>query len=488
MTVRTRLAPSPTGLLHIGSLRTALFSYLWAKKNHGQYIVRIEDTDRTRLVEGSVEGIIKMHRELGILPDEWPHHDGGYGPYTQSERLSEYAPRLRQMCEEGTGYYCFCTSERLEALKMEQEELKLPPRYDGHCRHIPLEEAKERVGTGEKYTIRLKVPKGETIVFNDIIRGRIEFKTSEVDDQVLLKSDGEFPTYHGAIVIDDYLMKITHVLRWEEWISSIPKQVLTARALGITLPEYGHLPNVLGADGKKLSKRTGDVSVVEYIKKWYLPEALLNFLALLGWNPKTDQEIMTMEEMIEKFELTDIHKSGAVLDPIKLDWMNGEYIKKLPHEELHTRLSAYLKEYESDFYENTFSKADFTLNSKIITELSLRMKRFEEYKDLSKIFYALEATIRRDLLVNPKMKIESENDAIDSLRLAYTILSEASFHTIDAIKTPLIDAISESGKKNGQVLWPLRVALSGEEFSPGAFEMAYILGKDQSLSRIKKYL
>lgn len=245
MLVRTRLAPSPTGYLHIGSLRTALYCYLWARKNKGQYIIRIEDTDRTRLVEGAVEGILETHRELGLMPDEGPHHDGGYGPYTQSERLSEYAPRLHAMCEKGSAYYCFCSSERLDALRAEQMELKLPPGYDGHCRHIPLEEAKERIAKGEKCTIRLKVPKAETIVFNDLIRGRIEFQSKQIDDAVLLKSDGIFPTYHGAVVIDDYLMGITHVMRGEEWISSIPIQVLTARALGITLPEYAHLPNVL---------------------------------------------------------------------------------------------------------------------------------------------------------------------------------------------------------------------------------------------------
>lgn len=200
------------------------------------------------------------------MPDEGPHHDGGYGPYTQSERLSTYAPRLHQLCEEGSAYYCFCSSERLSALRQEQEELKLPPGYDGHCRHLPYDEARERIEKGEKYVIRLKTPKTETIIFNDLIRGRIEFKTSQVEDTVLLKSDG-FPSYHGAVVLDDEAMKITHVMRGEEWISSIPVQVLTARALGITLPEYAHLPNVLGADGKKLSKRTGDVSVAEYIKK-----------------------------------------------------------------------------------------------------------------------------------------------------------------------------------------------------------------------------
>lgn len=486
MSVRTRLAPSPTGYLHIGSLRTALYSYLWAKKNKWQYLVRIEDTDRTRLVEWAVESIIETHRALNILPDEGPHHDGWFGPYTQSERLEIYTPRIHKLCEEGSAYYCFCTSERLDELRKEQEELKLPPRYDGHCRNIPFEESIERVKNGESYTIRLKVPKWETIVFNDLIRGRIEFKTSEVDDQVLMKSDG-FPTYHGAIVIDDYLMKITHVMRGEEWISSIPKQVLTARALKIELPHYAHLPNVLGADGKKLSKRTGDVSVSEYLKKWYLEEALLNFLALLGWNPKTNQEIMTMKEMIEKFEITDIHRAWAVLDPIKLDWMNGEYIKKLPLEELHVRLAKYLKQYDEEYYTSVYSQSDFTLNTKILTELQGRMKRFDEYKELTTTFYWT-ANIRKDLLVNPKMKIDTESDAIESLAFVLPILEKADYTSLDTLKSPILEAISWAGKKNGQILWPLRVALSGEEFSPGAFEMAYILWKEKTIERIQKYL
>lgn len=229
MTVRTRLAPSPTGYLHIGSLRTALYCYLWAHHNQGQYIIRIEDTDRARLVEGAVDGILNTHDILGLTPDESVRHEGEYGPYIQSERTHIYAPRLHQMCENGGAYYCFCTSERLTALRMEQEELKLPPGYDGHCRHLPIEEAKDRIAQGEKHTIRLKVPKNETIVFSDIIRGRIEFDTNQIDDAVLLKSDGIYPTYHGAVVIDDDMMKITHVMRAEEWISSIPIQVLTAR-------------------------------------------------------------------------------------------------------------------------------------------------------------------------------------------------------------------------------------------------------------------
>ncbi|MBC7504013.1 glutamate--tRNA ligase [Candidatus Gracilibacteria bacterium] len=486
MIVRTRLAPSPTGYLHIGNLRTALYAYLWARHNEGQFIVRIEDTDRTRLIEDAVDKIINTLTIVGMRPDEGPHHDGGYGPYIQSERLYIYAPRLHQLCDDGTAYYCFCTSDRLTSLRTEQEELKLPPRYDGYCRHLPIEESKIKIAEGEKYTIRLKVPKNEILVFNDTIRGRIEFNTNEVEDQVLLKSDG-YPTYHGAIVIDDHLMAITHVMRGEEWISSIPKQVLVARALNITLPEYAHLPNVLGADGKKLSKRMGDVSVSEYLKKGYLTEALLNFLSLLGWHSGNDNEIMTMDEMIEQFEIKDIHKSGAVLDPIKLDWMNGEYIKRMEIGELHARVAKYLEEYEPDFYSHIFSPRDYNYNTRIITELQTRMKRFEEFIPLTSCLYG-DAGVRTDLMVNVKMKIETVEQGIEALRFVLPLLISADYTTLDTLKVNILGAIASSGLKNGQILWPLRVALSGEEFSPGAFELAYILGRDESVKRIQRII
>ena len=432
MTVRTRFAPSPTGYIHIGGLRTMLYCYLWAHKNNGQYIVRVEDTDQTRYVEGAIDSMLDIHDTLGLTPDESVRHGGNYGPYQQSQRLDIYQEKLHKLCEEGSAYYCFCTPERLDNLRKEQEELKLPPRYDGHCRNIPYEEAIERVKAGEKYTIRLKVPKAETIVFNDMIRGRIEFKTSEIDDQVLLKSDG-FPTYHGAIVIDDHLMKISHVMRGEEWISSIPKQVVTARALGIELPQYAHLPNVLGADGKKLSKRTGDVSVDQYLEKGYIPEALLNFLSLLGWHPKQDEEIMSMDEMIAKFEITDIHKAGAVLDPVKLDWMNGEYIKKMPLDELYHRLEAYLKKYQSDFYTNIFSQKNSSLHTKILAELQTRMKRFDEYIELTEFLYH-DPKITPELFANPKMKIESEADGREALVFLLPLLEQADYSSLDALK------------------------------------------------------
>ncbi len=483
MTVRTRLAPSPTWYFHIGWLRTALYAYLWAHHNNGQYILRIEDTDRTRIVEWAIDVFLETHSIMWIMPDEWPHKDGGYGPYIQSERTHIYAPKLHQMCEEWSAYYCFCSSERLNALRQEQEELKLPTGYDGHCRHIPFEEAKERKANGEKCTIRLKVPKGEIVIMNDVIRGRIEFQTSQVEDAVLLKSDGIFPTYHGAVVIDDHMMGITHVMRGEEWISSIPIQILTARGLGITLPEYAHLPNIMGNDGKKLSKRTGDTAVSEYLSKGYITEAILNFIALLGWHPKQNEEIMTIGEMIGKFQLKDVHKSGAMFDMVKLDWMNGEYIKRMELPDLHTKLSKYLEIYESDFYKHIFSVRDYTFNTKIIQELQTRMKRFDEYKELTTSLYG-KAKVRKDLLMNPKMKIESESEALASIKWVREYVESADYTSLENLKTSILEAILLSGKKNGQILWPLRIALSGEEFSPGAFELAYILGREESLRRI----
>ncbi len=487
MTVRTRFAPSPTGFLHIGGLRTALYAYLWARHNNGQYILRIEDTDRSRVVEWAIDVVLDAHRIVGMLPDEWPHHDGGRWPYIQSERIHIYAPRLHRMCQEGSAYYCFCTPERLTELRNEQESLHLPPWYDGHCRHLPLEESESRIASGDKYTIRLKVPKWETIVFQDIIRGPIEFQTSEIDDAVLLKSDGIFPTYHGAVVIDDDMMGITHVMRWEEWISSIPIQVITARGLGITLPAYAHLPNIMGSDGKKLSKRTWDTAVSEYLKKWYLVEALLNFIALLGWHPKRNEEIMSMQDMISLFEISNIHKSWALLDPIKLDWMNGEYIKRMEIGELHARVAKYLEEYEPDFYSDIFSPRDYKYNTRIIAELQNRMKRFEEFIPLTSCLYG-EALVRTDLMVNIKMKIETVEQWVDALRFVLPLLISADYTTLDTLKVHILWAIATSGQKNWQILWPLRVALSGEEFSPGAFELAYILGRDESIRRIEKNL
>ncbi|MDD2565283.1 MAG: glutamate--tRNA ligase [Candidatus Gracilibacteria bacterium] len=488
MIIKTRLAPSPTGFVHIGSLRLALYDYLFAKKNNGIYALRVEDTDQTRSVEGTYENMVKVFEEVGIIPNEGPspYKDLGNGPYIQSERLPLYRPFIDKMIEEGNAYYCFCTSERLTELRAEQESLKLPTKYDGLCRDLPLEDAKKRIEDGEKYVVRLKVPKGEKISFNDLVRGRVEFSSSEVDDQVLLKSDG-FPTYHGAVVIDDYLMKVTHAFRGVEWLSSMPKQILVAKFLKIELPEYAHLPLIVDINRKKLSKRSGDVAVEEYLKKGYLKEALLNFILFLGWNPKTTEEIFSLEEMVERFDIKDVHKSDAVFDIEKLNWMNGQYIIKTPIDELFAKLEKYLSTYEVDFYNNVFIKHNDEYNKRILTELKTRMKKFDEYIELTTFIYN-DSKINTSLLLNEKMGITTLELAKTTLIIALDIINSQEEYNAENIKNMFIEKIKEAGLKNGQVLWPVRVALSGELFSPGAFELIGILGPEKSSERIQKII
>lgn len=481
----TRFAPSPTGYVHIGSIRTVLYDWLLARKTGGRFIVRIEDTDQARLVDGAIDDMLDVLDLFGLTPDESVRHGGPNGPYQQSQRLPIYQKSLHSLVEQGSAYYCFCTSERLEVLRAEQELLKLPPRYDGHCRNLPHEESKARVDAGEKYTIRLKVPVGETLSIDDAILGRVEFKTSEIDDQVLLKSDG-FPTYHGAIILDDHLMEITHMLRGQEWISSIPKQILTARALNIQLPIYGHLPNILGKDGKKLSKRDGDVSARSFLERGYLVDALINYIAFLGWNPKTTQEIFTREELIESFSLEGINKAGATWDDDRLNWMNAQWMQKLPLEELVQRLEEYLKTYQGEFYSTIWSQASLELNTAIVRELKTRMKRFDEFPLLTGFLYR-DPVRREDLMVSEKMKIASLSEAQEGLRVFMYALENFDLQGIEAFKTQTLAHIASMGKKNGQVLWPARVALSGEEFSPGAFEIASILGVSESKRRLEQY-
>ncbi|MCK9272127.1 glutamate--tRNA ligase [Candidatus Gracilibacteria bacterium] len=488
MTIKTRVAPSPTGFVHLGFLRTALFDYLFAKKNKGIFMVRIEDTDQGRFVEGSIEAIIKMFERTGIMPDEGPspYQDLGNGPYIQSERLDIYKKYIDKLIEEGSAYYCFCSAERLTEVRQQQTELKLPTKYDEFCRNIPLEDAKKRVENGEKYVVRLKIPKGEKLVFHDLVKGKVEFMTSEIEDTVLLKSDG-FPTYHGAVIIDDFLMKVTHVFRGEEWLPSMPKQILTARALGIELPYYAHLPNVLGIDRKKLSKRTGDVAVENYLKKGYLVEALINYLAFLGWNPKTTEEFFTLDKLVERFDIADVHKAGAVFDVEKLNWMNAKYIQKTEINELYTKLVAYLKEYESDFYADVFVRHSREYNLAILKELQTRLIKFDDFIGLTGYFYK-EAKLRLDLLINEKMGITGLDFAKNSLQIALDILNETKVLELDNLKNSFIEKIKSNSLKNGQVLRPVRVALSGEEFSPGAFELIMIFGIDESIQRIKKVI
>ncbi|EKE30121.1 MAG: Glutamate-tRNA ligase [uncultured bacterium (gcode 4)] len=488
MIVKTRAAPSPTWFVHLWNLRTLLYDYLFAKKYDWIFLVRVEDTDQGRLVEGSIDALIKTFQKTWIMPDEGPapFKDMWNWPYYQSQRLDIYKKYIDKLVEDGTAYYCFCTQDRLAQVRKEQEELKLPTKYDEHCRNLPLEESKKRVEDWEAYVIRLKVPKWEKLIFNDLVKWKIEFNTSETDDFVLMKSDW-FPTYHWAVVIDDYEMKVTHAFRWEEWLPSMPKQILTARALGIELPEYAHMPNILWMDRKKLSKRTWDVAVENYFRKWYLVDAMINYLAFLGWNPKTTEEIFTLEELIEKFDIKDVHKAWAVFDVEKLNWMNSQYIIKKTPEEIYGLLTEWMSEYENAFLNEVFLKFPKEYNLKIIKELQTRLKKFDEFMELTTFFY-WEAKLNHDLLINEKMWLTSLEISKDSLELADEILGNLVSGDPESVKAAFLDAIKTKWLKNGQVLWPVRVALSGEQFSPGAFELIAILWIEKSRERISKLL
>ena len=486
MTVKTRFAPSPTGYLHIGSLRTVLYNYLYAKQKWGKFMLRVEDTDRTRLVEDSIDNMLKILEKFGMTPDEWPNKDWGNWPYIQSERLDIYHKYIKELIEKDKAYYCFCTPERLTELREEQQALKLPTKYDGHCRFLSEEEIQEKLNAKIPYTVRLKVPKDEIVEFRDAVKWKISIPSKDVDDQVLLKTDG-FPTYHFAVVVDDYLMKVTDIIRWDEWIPSTPKHVLIYRAFGWEIPNISHIPPLIWANKKKLSKRDWDVAVEQYLEKGYLIEAIINYLALLGWNPKTTEEFFSMSELIERFDLEAVHKSGAYFDIERLDFFNAHYLKNIEIKELYKKFKQYLKEYDSEFLEKISNYSD-EYNIKILDELKTRIKKFDEFKEFTTYFYWEYSFPDDDLILNPKMKLENREDVEKALNISLDILENENFENIDDLKNLFIEKIKKAEMKNGQVLWPTRCVLSWEKFSPWAFEMIYILWKEESISRIKKYL
>lgn len=332
-TVRTRFAPSPTGFLHVGGLRTALYSFLFAKKNHGNFILRIEDTDQSRQVEHATENLINTLKWAGINCDEGPDKDGDYGPYIQSERLDLYHKYVKQLIDQQQAYYCFCSPERLEQVRERKIAAKLPPAYDRHCRNLSKQDLEKKITTGEPYVIRMKVPLEGELTFTDLIRGNVTISYKNIDDQVLLKSDG-FPTYHLAVVVDDHNMQISHVIRGEEWLSSTPKHLLLYNYFGWQAPQFAHLPLLLNPDKSKLSKRQGDVAVEDYIQKGYIKEALVNFIALLGWNPGTTREIFSLDDLISEFSLERVGKSGAIFNIEKLNWINHKWLASYHPEQL----------------------------------------------------------------------------------------------------------------------------------------------------------
>lgn len=420
MTLTTRFPPSPTGYLHIGGLRTALYNYLLAKKNDGRFILRIEDTDRTRYVEDAEDHIFEMMKVFGIEPDESIHHGGDVGPYRQSDRLEIYQEYIQKLLEQDKVYYCFCSSERLDEVREKQISAGLTPKYDRHCRNLTSEEVQNKINAGEPHTIRLKVPDGEMIEFYDEIRGKISVPSADVDDQVLIKSDG-FPTYHFCNVVDDYLMGVTHVMLGEEWIASGPKKKLIYDALGWKMPKIVYLPTILGKDRKKLSKRQGDVSAHMFLEKGFLVEAILNYIALIGWNPKTTEEFFTLNQMVEKFTIKGIQKASGIFDIEKMEWMNNHYISKMDPVAFRGRIENYLENYESDFFENTYKKHSDTYNHAIISELQGRFRTLADYPQLTSFFYE-EPDIDPELFLHEKMKIESVDDAKTFLRVGKEIL------------------------------------------------------------------
>lgn len=488
MNTVTRFAPSPTWYLHIGSLRTLLFNYLFTKQKKGNFILRIEDTDRTRLVEGSAENLQEVLKKVWIYPDEWPQKPWDNGPYFQSERLDIYQEYIKKLLDSGDAYYCFCSPERLTELREEQQSLWLPTKYDKTCRYLTPEEIQEKLDAGEPYVIRLKVPEWRDITFHDTIRWDITVMSKDIDDQVLIKTDG-FPTYHFAVVVDDHLMGVTDIIRSDEWIPSTPKHVLLYEAFWWEIPNFSHVPPLLGDAGKKLSKRTGDVSVESFLEKWYLPEAILNYIALLWWNPKTTEEYFTLDELIERFDLSQVHRAGAKFEEVRLQGFNAHYIKQMQPEELYTRLVQYLETYNPSYLEK-ISKFPPEYTQSILAELHTRMKTLGEFSELSSFFYQEPTSIDTDIFLNEKMNIHTLDDVKKSLNFSLNILENTPIDdtNIESIKDTFLQEISGAGLKNGQVLWPMRVALSGEKFSPWAFELLLIFGKEKSIQKIYKML
>lgn len=474
MEIRTRFAPSPTGYMHIGNLRTALYEYLIAKSQKGKFILRIEDTDQERFVEGAIDIIYNTLKLTGLHYDEGPDIGGEYGPYIQSQRMGIYMDYAKELVEKGQAYYCFCTKERLEALKTSNKEGEAFSKYDRHCLHLSSEQVQKNLDAGMPFVIRQKMPTEGTTTFHDVVYGDITVENAELDDQILMKADG-FPTYNFANVVDDHLMKITHVVRGSEYLSSTPKYSLLYEAFGWEAPVYVHLPAVMRDAHNKLSKRHGDKSFEDLVKEGFLVEAIVNYIALLGWSPSDNKEIFTLKELEKAFDINGLSKSPSIFDIKKLTWMNGEYIKAMEADTFYRTIESRLK----DAVKNT------ALDLKKIA--ALLQKRLETLNDIARLvdFFDTLPEYSTELYIHKKMKT-TEEIALSSLKASLPVLEQLSDWNETTIHDTLMSLVQELGIKNGQLLWPIRTSLSGEPTSPGgAMELADILGKEESLSRIK---
>ena len=470
--VRVRFAPSPTGYLHVGGLRTALYNYLFAKNLGGKFILRIEDTDQSRKVEGAVENLLETLKWSGIDYDEGPDRDGGCGPYVQSQRIELYRTYAQELINNDKAYYCFCTPERLQEVRQKQLAAKLSPSYDRHCRNAPREEAERRIAAGEQYVIRMKIPLEGELSFDDVIRGKVTISHKMIDDQVIIKSDG-FPTYHLAVVVDDHLMGITHIIRGEEWLSSMPKHILLYQYFGWDPPVLAHLPLLLNPDKSKLSKRQGDVAVEDYRAKGYLKEAIVNFIAFLGWNPGDEREIFFLDQLVKEFTLERVGKAGAVFNIGKLNWLNQQHIKLKSNEELAQLIKPYIQPVP-------LANMDDDYLLKVIGLLKERLIFPRDFVEMSVYFFHDpesfdEAGVTKYWEQETNGHIKLLADRLESL-LEYS-------HT--SIETALRQLAEELQIKPTKLIHPARLALSGRTIGPGLFEMIELLGKETVVRRLR---
>lgn len=475
--IRVRLAPSPTGNFHIGTARTALFNYLFAKKMGGSFILRIEDTDKERSDIKYTKDIIDSLLWLGLGWDEGPEVGGAYGPYIQSERLGIYKKYLDQLLDEGKAYKCFCTTEELDKERAAQQAKGLAPLYSGKCRNLSAEQISDNEKSGRPFVIRFKT-ESKQVIFQDIIKGKVSFESSLIGDFTIARTDG-MPLFVFVVVIDDHLMRISHVFRGEEHLSNAAKHILIAESLNILPPQFGHFPLILNPDRSKMSKRKNPVSVTnDYRDKGYLPEALVNFLSLLGWSPGNDREIFTLEELVEEFQIERVGKSPAIFDHTKLLWMNGYYIRQLPIGDLGFRVQSFIS--DKELLQKTEEDPQYFL--KVVSLLQDRLKVLSEIQELLPMFYVMP---KYDAALLVLKKSTPERTAL-ALKAALNTLEELKTFTLDELENVLRSAAESCDLKAGELLWSVRVALSGKDASPGAFELLEVLGKEESLKRLHK--
>ena len=473
--VRTRFAPSPTGYMHVGNLRTALYAYLLTKSKGGKFILRIEDTDQERYVEGAVDIIYNTLKQTGLLWDEGPDVGGPVGPYIQSERMGMFKEYALKLIESGHAYYCFCDKDRLEEVKTLQKASGMITKYDGHCRNLSKEEIEEKLASGVPYVIRQKIPQEGTTTFHDLIFGDITVENSTLDDQILIKADG-MPTYNFANVVDDHTMGITHVIRGNEYLSSTPKYNLLYEAFGWEIPTYIHCSPVMKNSTEKLSKRNGDASFQDLIAKGYIKDAVLNYIALLGWSPKGDREIFTLDEMVKEFDVSGISKSPAIFDIIKLNYINSEYIKAMSLDQFHEIALPWIRQsVKNPEVDTKFIASVLQNRTEVLNQIPEQIDFIDELPE-----YDIE------MYTHKKMKTDAQT-SLEALKAILPVLENIEEFTFDNIHTALFELIAKLEVKNGFLLWPLRVATSGKQFTPGGgVEICAILGKDESVRRIKR--